>query len=338
MPASALPAGVKPPFPFYTPSFDLAVVGSAVFSALTVIHIMLLIKTRAWNLNLMPQAALMLGLGMILRLVVITNPALEAPFNISAFLLMLPGSLVAIQLISTYTRLIWWVTPPENRNFNTLWLPPWATSIILVLPTGAGDTLSAIGTGRFGFNAGTRILAVGAVVQMLIFMTFTFLVARFTFISRRWGIHPDKRQSSRELGLSLTASGVFVSIRGIMQVLEKDALQSLITTHRPTPTITTEEWPLWVFDFLPLFAVLAITASYYPGSYFPKRLVGFRLNTKGLLKDEMDRKTASPTAATTLITINGRPDSQPIDLEKEIVSTYAEYMDLDHHPALKYPN
>src|SRR4051812_14653880 len=75
-----------------------------------------------------------------------------------------------------------------------------------------------------------------------------------------------------------------------MQVLEKDALQALIDTQMPISIITTEEWPVWAFDYLPNFAILVILAVYHPGFYLPRRLTGFSLKTKGLLQEAKTRK------------------------------------------------
>lgn len=45
-------------FPFFTPSFDLALVGTVMFSGMAAVHIGLLFKTKAWYYNLLPQSAL----------------------------------------------------------------------------------------------------------------------------------------------------------------------------------------------------------------------------------------------------------------------------------------
>ncbi len=79
---------------------------------------------------------------------------------------------------------------------------------------------------------------------------------------------------------------VLLQTRGIFQVLEKDALIALETTFMPISIVTTEEWPVYVFDILPSILILAIQAVWYPGFYFPKRLVGFALKRKRLIEEE----------------------------------------------------
>jgi hypothetical protein len=51
-------SGASPFFPFFTPSFDAALFGSVVFTALFMIHISILFKTKAWFFAILAQAVL----------------------------------------------------------------------------------------------------------------------------------------------------------------------------------------------------------------------------------------------------------------------------------------
>lgn len=68
-----------------------------------------------------------------------------------------------------------------------------------------------------------------------------------------------------------------------MNLLEKDALETLINTRRPSSIITTEEWPSWVFNFLPTLLIMGILAAYHPGTYLPRRLTALRLKGNELV-------------------------------------------------------
>jgi hypothetical protein len=54
----AAAAGAIPIFPFFTPSFDVALAGAVVFFALTVVHVYLVFKTKAAYFGLGAQAVL----------------------------------------------------------------------------------------------------------------------------------------------------------------------------------------------------------------------------------------------------------------------------------------
>lgn len=209
---------------------------------------------------------------------------------------------------------MWWVTPPEYRNISNLWLPPRATSFILVLAAAVGDVVSTIGSGQLIKPAPPRLQATGAVIKMLVWI-FTFgLVARLTLISRRWRMDPDTRRGSLELGLALTAATFLLSVSitstfgpsptyrsqilGIMNVLEKDALESLIKSRRPSSILTTEEWPVWVFNFAPTILIFGIMAAYHPGDYLPRRLTGLRLKGNELVAMDILRDEENVGAAT----------------------------------------
>ncbi|EEY21823.1 predicted protein [Verticillium alfalfae VaMs.102] len=216
----------------------------------------------------------------------------------------------------TYTRLVWWITPYEHRNISKLWLPPRATSLILVGLASVGDIVSTLGSGQIIKPPPAHLQATGSVLKMLVWTAFFGLVARFTVMSRRWSMDEATRKGSLELGLALTASSFFLAIVGIMNVLEKDALETLKSTRRPGSIVTTEEWPTWVFNFLPTLLVLSIMAVYHPGYYLPKRLTGARLRGRELESMEMIRDEESIGVATVK---NGWVISSPkVMTEKEI--------------------
>lgn len=67
-----------------------------------------------------------------------------------------------------------------------------------------------------------------------------------------------------------------------MNVLEKDALETLIATRMPGSILTTSEWPAWTFQFAPMLLIIIIMAAYHPGYYLPRRLMGLRFKGKEL--------------------------------------------------------
>ncbi|KAG7131135.1 hypothetical protein HYQ45_010183 [Verticillium longisporum] len=306
-----------PAFAFFTPSFDLALAAAVISMALVVIHLGLTLRKRTMFFGpVMTMASLLFGVGMTLRLIMAMAPDVHQPFIASSLLLMITTAVASTAVTFTYTRLVWWITPYEHRNISKLWLPPRVTSLILVGLASIGDIISTLGNGQIIKPPPAHLQATGSVLKMLVWTAFFGLVARFTVISRRWSMDEATRKGSLELGLALTASSFFLAIIGIMNVLEKDALETLMSTRRPGSIITTEEWPSWVFNFLPTLLVLSIMAVYHPGYYLPKRLTGGRLKGKELESMEMIRDEESIDVASVK---NGWVISSPkVMTEKEI--------------------
>ncbi|KAG7138214.1 hypothetical protein HYQ45_004636 [Verticillium longisporum] len=268
-----------PVFPFFTPSFDLAFAAAVISMALVVIHLGLTLRKRT----------MYFGPVMTMASLLVMAPDVQQLFVVSSLVLMITTAAASTAVTFTYTRLVWWITPYEHRNISKLWLPPRATSLILVGLATVGDIVSTLGSGQIIKFPPAHLQATGAVLKMLVWTAFFGLVARFTVMSRRWSMDEATRKGSLELGLVLTASSFFLAIIGIMNVLEKDALETLKSTRRPGSIIITEEWPTWVFNFLPTLLVLSIMAVYHPGYYLPKRLTGARLKGKELESMEMIR-------------------------------------------------
>ncbi|CRK38315.1 hypothetical protein BN1708_007705 [Verticillium longisporum] len=306
-----------PVFPFFTPSFDLAFAAAVISMALVVIHLGLTLRKRTMYFGpVMTMASLLFGVGMTTRLIVVMAPDVQQLFVVSSLVLMITTAAASTAVTFTYTRLVWWITPYEHRNISKLWLPPRATSLILVGLATVGDIVSTLGSGQIIKFPPAHLQATGAVLKMLVWTAFFGLVARFTVMSRRWSMDEATRKGSLELGLVLTASSFFLAIIGIMNVLEKDALETLKSTRRPGSIIITEEWPTWVFNFLPTLLVLSIMAVYHPGYYLPKRLTGARLKGKELESMEMIRDEDSIGVVTVK---NGWVISSPkVMTEKEI--------------------
>ncbi|KAF3357218.1 40S ribosomal protein S27 [Verticillium dahliae VDG1] len=293
-----------PAFAFFTPSFDLALAAAVISMALVVIHLGLTLRKRT------------MFFGPVMTMASLPIHRVFAPLDALTPKTRITTAVASTAVTFTYTRLVWWITPYEHRNISKLWLPPRVTSLILVGLASIGDIISTLGNGQIIKPPPAHLQATGSVLKMLVWTAFFGLVARFTVISRRWSMDEATRKGSLELGLALTASSFFLAIIGIMNVLEKDALETLMSTRRPGSIITTEEWPSWVFNFLPTLLVLSIMAVYHPGYYLPKRLTGGRLKGKELESMEMIRDEESIDVASVK---NGWVISSPkVMTEKEI--------------------
>ncbi|KAH8883286.1 hypothetical protein GQ53DRAFT_699471 [Thozetella sp. PMI_491] len=251
-----------------------------------------------------------------------TGANLKTLFTASLTLLQIPIPLTAISIIFTYTRLMWWITPPGHRNIGTLWAPPMYHSLTIAGAQFVADIMGILGSAMIIKTPIPRLVSASSVLEMLVWLFLAILVFRFTLISRQWPMERSVRKGSQELGLALTLQAVLLASRGIYQVLQKDALLALQTTGRPISIVTTEEWPDYVFNILPTILILALQAVWHPGLYLPKRLMGFSLKRKQLLKDEATKGGGSPAS-------NGWIISAPSPVTSEKMNGLeAKYMEI----------
>ncbi|KAK3393978.1 hypothetical protein B0H63DRAFT_531928 [Podospora didyma] len=282
----------------YSPSFDLAFTSVVVFAGLGVAHAWLAFKTRSMYFLMTAAAGIIMTAGMIIRLVFASVPADNNgsyywPFAFMSVLITMPGSILGVTLIMTYTRLTWWITPAEHRTLGELWLPPAYQTILLAGSQAVADSLTFLGSGTFLIRPGPpHLAAAGAVLDMLTWIVLASLAVRFVYVGRRrWApIEKDVQRGLQELGPAVCFSTVLLVIRGVTQVLERDVTALLTAVPPPDPMslpiMATEEWPVYVFDFLLIAVILLAMAVYHPGLYFPRRLTGFRLQTKALVREE----------------------------------------------------
>ncbi|KAK0628326.1 hypothetical protein B0T17DRAFT_614261 [Bombardia bombarda] len=254
------PAPVSPFFPFYAPSFNLPLIGLFIAIVLTIIHGWLALRARSIYAALFSKAAM-------------------AVFYLSWVFTAGSGSILAFALVLTYTRLMRWITPAEHFNASTTWVPPAHQSLCILIPQSLADGLGLLSSGLIIKPPPAHLASVSAVLEMLVWIVFACLVMHFVYVSRKWKLEERGiKQQSLKLGLALVASTVLLSVRGIMQVFERDVFSELSTLAtldpKTLPIVATKEWPIYAFDYLPSILILTIMAIHNPGFYLPKQLLG----------------------------------------------------------------
>ncbi|GAB1311503.1 hypothetical protein MFIFM68171_01713 [Madurella fahalii] len=317
------PPGNSPPeiFPFYTPSFDLAVAGAFIFSTLTLVHTYLAWRTKTVLLIMCVYAGAALTTGFLLR-IILSSPSSASSHpssksasllhSVMALLLGAPASVLGFLLIMTYTRLTWWAVPPPHRRPAALWLPPAFQTTCLAAPQVLGDALAFFGSGFLFIPPGPpRMAAAGAVVDVLAWAVLSGMAVRFVWVistARRFaararapgsggrcavtgGLLPEVELGARRLGVVLALSSLLLVVLGIDRVFSKDAVTLLrflpaSEARERLSVVVTEEWPEYLLYYIPAAGILLLMAIYHPGFYLPRRLTGMRLRTKELLRDE----------------------------------------------------
>lgn len=163
----------------------------------------------------------MTAVGMIARcnsVVTLKSTGATGPFIIATMMEMIAPTLVSLANVFTYTRLVWWVTPNEKRNFKTLWGPPKATSIMW----GGLFTVAEI-TKAVAQNAlkptdplSTKIQETAQIAQFFMFLAFFLVSLRFMRISGRWLIHGAVEEKNwRKLGWTIVVSAGVLTVSSL---------------------------------------------------------------------------------------------------------------------------
>jgi RTA1 like protein len=102
-----------------------------------------------------------------------------------------------------FGRIVWYTTPPGERRFERLWVPPrWITPIFVIFDISA-FLIQLMGVGAVGaavtaepqdqkkLSHGYSVLKFGLVIQLLCFTMFAIVGFRFFFLSRGWTVKPE---------------------------------------------------------------------------------------------------------------------------------------------------
>jgi hypothetical protein len=228
--------GGKPKSPFiYMPSFSMAVAAAVGYAVISFITLVQCFKHKTWFFLLVPQAALADLVGAVARSHAVLHPKAMIFFIIQQMTFGMIPSLLGIMTIMTFTRVIWWITPDDNRNKSTLKSPPHAISLlwagVSVIPDMIKGVASFLGKPKGEMkemkpdvkpdpkdmpNPGSlynRMQSICLIVQFFVFLCWTLWALRFMLMSRRWlmsGEVIEKR--GRRLGWVCVAVGVLISV------------------------------------------------------------------------------------------------------------------------------
>jgi hypothetical protein len=206
----------------YSPSFSIAVAAAMVFVISCTTTTVQIFHNKTWYFLLLLQAALADVVAAVARCYSILNTKSMVAFAIQMMGFKIAPSLLAISIIFTFTRIIWWVTPNEKRTRKVLLFPVHKVSffwtIFFAVPDMAKGILSQLsrpGPGKRPnptsvFN---RIQQICLTAQFFVMVLWTLWAARLMRISRKWVISGEAEDKNwRALGLACIASSTILSV------------------------------------------------------------------------------------------------------------------------------
>ncbi|KAG0160688.1 hypothetical protein PDIDSM_8218 [Penicillium digitatum] len=188
------------------------------------------------------------------------------------------------------------IVPQEARTLRLCWVPPRFITpifvgcdiIALLLHFGGAVMISAVDAkdkdAKSKLTTGKHVAQVGVIIQLVAFGLFAVAAVRFNFTSKRFsgslseryenvgekkcivgGIVKDKNWPALLRVVNLTT--ILILVRSIYRLIE--------FTEGTKGYLSTNEWPLYVFDALCIYPCVALFVYWHPGRYLP--YLGFRL-------------------------------------------------------------
>ncbi|KAF2651334.1 RTA1-domain-containing protein, partial [Lophiostoma macrostomum CBS 122681] len=291
----------------YESIYPLAVGGAVIFSLIALTHCVIFFRGKTWFFWAMLVGVLMESVGFAARAISINDLQNHQLSNTGAWAffigylaLILAPSFIAAACYATFGRIVWWVAPVTERSFRVLWCPPRFITIFFVAFDLGSFFIQLIGASSVGSASldkslgaserdkrtrdGQSILKFGLVLQLICFGIFTVIGIRFIAISRRWSEIPLRHGAPhvqwQRLNWTVNISAFLIMVRAIYRIFD-------FTGNRGSPSYAqSHEWTFWLFDALPVLAVIVGFVIYHPARYLPSNFLSLRLHKRGLQKVE----------------------------------------------------
>ncbi|KAK3361792.1 RTA1 like protein-domain-containing protein [Lasiosphaeria ovina] len=253
----------------YLPSSEAAGVATALFAVLTGAYCWRIWRTRSWFCIPFPVGGLMSVIGYGTRATAREKTAKLMPYAIQNTMILLAPVLFAAAIYMTLGRAI----RSSGGERHSLIRPAWLTKLFV-----SGDVLSlmvqggAAGlmvTGGSQAKTGQNIIIGGLALQVLIFGL--FCAAAFVFHLR---MRRDPVVMATERAPDITARGGVVHWRQTLRVLYvvsglvmgRSVFRVIEFSMGQDGYLLSTEWPLYVFDALPMLTVMAVFWWWFPSA------------------------------------------------------------------------
>ncbi|RSL79121.1 hypothetical protein CEP51_007603 [Fusarium floridanum] len=242
----------------YLPSLEGAAISAALFGIVTIAHTLRLSKNRSWFAIPFPIGGMMEVIGFATRAVAREKTGQLMPYVIQNTNILLAPVFFAASIYMTLGRLIR-MTNGERHSIISL---KWLTKIFVT-----GDVLSLMvqggGAGMMVMDdfahMAEKIVIGGLLIQIIIFGLFIITVTMFHIRMRRDPVSKHAVAGGFEWEPTiwmLYIVSVLVMGRSIFRVAEfVMGTDGYLLSH---------EWPLYLFDALPMFAVMAVFWYWWP--------------------------------------------------------------------------
>ncbi|KAG8979109.1 hypothetical protein FRC05_009319 [Tulasnella sp. 425] len=120
-----------------------------------------------------------------------------------------------------------------------------------------------------------KILVAGLLLQIITFGIYSFFAVTFDFRSSRdpaLRAYDTQMRGLRKLWIAFYVSAVLITLRSIYRAVEfADIAPGPRGIYDPDGYLFTHEWPMYVFDAIPVLISVVAFSIWHPGAYLPTR-------------------------------------------------------------------
>ncbi|KAB2109116.1 hypothetical protein AG0111_0g2785 [Alternaria gaisen] len=281
----------------YSPSKPLAIASTGIFLILLLVHFVKLIKTKTWfavplfigavcelllfyyipeentqsivnNYENLTDTSQVESLGYTARAYGCSHPSSKNAYIVQTMLILLAPILFAATIYMFMGRLVL----ASGHKKASIIRPTWLTKVFLggdilcflVQAAGASMLVKTDASHSTG-DLGKYIILGGLLIQIVVFGFFLVVAAIFHLRAgkvKTWRAGTVRMFNWRKYMVTLYIASGLVTVRNIFRVVEYVmGNEGYLLTH---------EWPIYVFDALPMAAALASCTSWYVGDTVPE--------------------------------------------------------------------
>lgn len=257
----------------YAPSTALAIVGAVLFAIVSAVHLVQLVKFRAWFYLPILLGGVMEVVGFITRILSARSRSSTTLYIVQTLFLLIPPVLFSASIYMTLKKIIVTLRAERHSRISVRRLTPifvWADVVSLVVQGGGGGLM---GTDNPDLNgAGHWIIIGGLAVQLIAFSCFLYVVITFyRSVKRSPSAHLEDKNNDKSyskcldwqtLIYSLYVNGALVMIRSIFRVVE--------FAEGREGVLANSEVSFYIMDSLLMFAVMVIMSAIYAPAILAK--------------------------------------------------------------------
>ncbi|KAF1947476.1 RTA1 like protein [Clathrospora elynae] len=255
----------------YTPSIAGSAIAAAVMFILFGIHTFRLVKNRTWFCIPLVIGAACETIGYSARAAAHSNTKSTTPYIIQSTLILLPPILFAASIYMILGRVMLRTGSAGYAVIRATWVTRIFVSgdilCFLIQAGGAGMLVSGSGS-----NLGESIILAGLILQIVIF---AFFVAVAGIWHARLCAKPTTATAEvpwKRYVLCLYAASMCITIRNLCRVVEYGiGKDGYLLSH---------DWPLYVYDFLPMVVTLGVCVAWYDPNITPGRKTDIEFNAR----------------------------------------------------------
>ncbi|KAI4608890.1 hypothetical protein J4E83_008929 [Alternaria metachromatica] len=249
----------------YTPTIAAGAITAVIMFILFFIHTYRLVRNRTWFCIPFVIGALCEAIGYSARAAAHNDTENKTPYIIQSTLILLAPILFAASIYMILGRLIRRTDSAEYSLIRVNWLTKLFVGgdVLCFMIQGGGAGMLVSASDAAGFKRGENIILGGLILQILIF-------GFFVVVAGIWHVRLQKGPTAASADIPWTkliwflyAASVCITIRNLCRVIEyamgKDGY------------LLSHEWPIYVYDFLPMMITLIVCVWWYDPNIKPAR-------------------------------------------------------------------